>query len=300
MGASSWYQYRTIARLPSICGIAISIRNRIIISVKLSGISLPDLQIRIIYFGSRRIPERIDRRFPLSPTWALHWNRTRTGTATFGAQTWALNPEHVALILPRTSAHETLAEGEEHSYVHFSLGPRYYRTGGRLLVLPIALPIQELLGEVSDSFREKSVLDHRDEFSLHALLFLVLRGVPDHLWPEQPADSRIRRVLDILDERPGEKLANPTLARAAGLATSSFLRLFREQVGMSPQRYLLDRRLGESALLLAHSDESVEHVASRCGFCDRNYFSAMFGRHYGLGPAAYRKLSTSNTRKQCG
>jgi transcriptional regulator GlxA family with amidase domain len=84
---------------------------------------------------------------------------------------------------------------------------------------------------------------------VHALICLILRDIPDSFWPTPPADPRIQNALQTLDEQFGATIANPSLARAAGLATSSFLRLFTRQVGEPPQRYLMRRRIEQAPLL---------------------------------------------------
>lgn len=257
--------------------------------MKISGIALPDLHVQVVYFGSRSMTDPVRRQSSPSPCWVLHWNQTRTASIRFEGRLSRLGPDVLSLAAPRTIADETMERGEEHTYLHFMLGPRYDRVESRVLILPAAGPVRRLLKTLSDSYRRKDRLDHSDEFGVHALVCLVLREIPDSFWPPPPGDVRIRNALRMLDERFGEKITNPSLARTAGLATSSFLRLFARQVGEPPQRHLLRRRLEQAALLLTQTDRPIEDIAARCGFCDRNYFSLQFRRVYDAGPATFRR-----------
>jgi AraC family L-rhamnose operon regulatory protein RhaS len=62
-----------------------------------------------------------------------------------------------------------------------------------------------------------------------------------------------------------------------------------DEVGKPPARYLRETRLANAATMLAHSQASIEAIAEVCGFCDRNYFSTVFRKGYGVGPATYRR-----------
>jgi AraC-like DNA-binding protein len=254
-----------------------------------SGIALPDIHINVHYFGSRRFDRSVERETTPSPCWILHWNQTRTATLRFQGHFWRLPPTVLSLAAPRTITHETFELGEECTYLHFNLGPRYDRVESRVLVLPARGTIRALLKELSDDYRRKDRLDPVDEFGAHALIALVLRQIPPSFWPPPPRDPRIQTALGQLDERFGERITNPILAAAAHLSTSSFLRLFSEQVGEPPQRYLTRRRLEQAALMLAQTDRSIDDIAGACGFCDRNYFTACFKRHYNRGPAGFRR-----------
>jgi AraC-like DNA-binding protein len=258
-------------------------------AMKTPGIALPDLHMQVLYFGSRRLMNAVRRTARPAACWTLHWNQTHTATVAFGGRHWRLGPESLSLTAPRTVCEETLAPGEEHTYLHFVLGPRYDRVQSRVLVLPADGPVRELLKTLSDSYRRKNALEHGDAFGIHALICLVLREIPESFWPSLPTDPRIRRTLQTLDERFNEEITNPVLAADAGLATTSFLRLFAAQVGEPPQRYLLRRRLDRAANLLTQTDLSMDDIAEQCGFCDRNYFTSRFSRLYGRGPATYRR-----------
>ena len=104
--------------------------------VKISGIALPDLHVQVVYFGSRRFDRAVRRQTTPLPCWALQWNRTRTATIRFEGNLWRLGPDVMSLAAPRTVAAETMRLGEEHTYLHFMLGPRYDRVESQVLVLP--------------------------------------------------------------------------------------------------------------------------------------------------------------------
>lgn len=67
-------------------------------------------------------------------------------------------------------------------------------------------------------------------------------------------------------------------------------RVFFEETGKTPHKYLMDLRLSlAKKLLLQETFVSVEDVAMQCGFSDSFYFSTLFRRKIGITPSEYRK-----------
>ena len=67
-------------------------------------------------------------------------------------------------------------------------------------------------------------------------------------------------------------------------------KLFQKELGMTPHRYLMDKRLqhAASALLSAeHGGNAVAEIALMCGFRDPLYFSKAFKKRYGVAPSYY-------------
>jgi AraC family transcriptional regulator len=76
------------------------------------------------------------------------------------------------------------------------------------------------------------------------------------------------------------------LARAIGMSTFHFARLFVELVGVPPHRYLLEVRLRAAAAML-RDGRSVTDTCFACGFNNLSHFSRSFARRYGCSPSAY-------------
>jgi transcriptional regulator GlxA family with amidase domain len=102
-------------------------------------------------------------------------------------------------------------------------------------------------------------------------------------------DYRILQVLSHIESNLDGELSNSSLADHARLATNAFNRLFTEEVGTSPQKYVKKKKIDRACSLLHHSNYSIEKVAAETGFADRYHFSKIFKIHTGLSPARYRK-----------
>jgi len=73
------------------------------------------------------------------------------------------------------------------------------------------------------------------------------------------------------------------------MSANSFARLFKNQTGLSPQKYLTKARIENSCSMLHHSPLSINEIAEICGFSDRYYFTKVFNSVMKVPPAQYRK-----------
>ena len=84
-------------------------------------------------------------------------------------------------------------------------------------------------------------------------------------------------------------LALEEFARLSHRSLSTFKRDFRKYFNQSPGKWLLQKRLEYSAVLLKNPAVNVSQVALDCGFEDLSHFSRSFKDKFGSSPATYRK-----------
>ncbi|GHO41926.1 helix-turn-helix domain-containing protein [Ktedonospora formicarum] len=99
----------------------------------------------------------------------------------------------------------------------------------------------------------------------------------------------IRRSVDFIHAYYTQDLSLQQVAASASLSPYHFLRLFKQQIGITPHAYLRRLRLQQAALFLSQSDEPVSDIAYRLGFSSPAHLTEAFRRHYGLTPSQYRK-----------
>ena len=116
----------------------------------------------------------------------------------------------------------------------------------------------------------------------------------DRWRPSQKSPSldpqRLQRVLDYIEAFFHLDLRFEELAAEACLSPYHFSRLFREATGLSPHRYVIDRRIQAARQELAHSHLSLAEIALAFGFGSQANFSRVFRKATGLTPGQYREL----------
>lgn len=99
----------------------------------------------------------------------------------------------------------------------------------------------------------------------------------------------VNRAAQFIQTNLSEDIRIADLAADLGLSRSYFCRIFKEQMGQSPQEYLVGHRLDAAAALLAEQGLSQKETALRVGYSDVCTFSRMFKRKFGVSPGEYVK-----------
>ncbi|GAA5113005.1 AraC family transcriptional regulator [Alloalcanivorax gelatiniphagus] len=112
---------------------------------------------------------------------------------------------------------------------------------------------------------------------------------PDH------AAGRVGRLRAMLDEHAVEGLSLVEAAAVLGTSAPALVRAFRTEVGITPHRYLVARRLDLARTeLLAGS--SVADAAAASGFFDQAHLARHFRRYLGVAPGSYARSVSAGRR----
>lgn len=102
-------------------------------------------------------------------------------------------------------------------------------------------------------------------------------------------DSPLRPVLDAVIADPAADHRLEILAQRAALSQRHLTRLFAEQAGTSPARFVERARVEAAREMLERSDLGVPTVARRCGFGSPETMRRAFVRVLGVPPGDYRE-----------
>ena len=112
----------------------------------------------------------------------------------------------------------------------------------------------------------------------------LLPGALPDAEPPATIDPRITRAIERLRASPVERTSLIDLARGVGLSASRFRHLFRREVGMSAQSYVVWLRIYAACTSLAQG-ASLSDAALEAGFSDAAHFTRTFRRTFGLAPS---------------
>ena len=105
--------------------------------------------------------------------------------------------------------------------------------------------------------------------------------------PRPLPDPAIQRCLNYLQSHYTERLQVEDLGRVALRSVSHLLRTFKQQVGISPSRYLLGLKI-DKAKAMMQQGTSLADVAFETGFYDQSHFHRYFRLYTGLTPRQYQ------------
>lgn len=104
-------------------------------------------------------------------------------------------------------------------------------------------------------------------------------------------DHRIRKSINLMKEGMGDTLSLDEIASAAGLSRPHFYRLFRENLGITPNVYLNTLRMELAIDRLVTTDQAVTSIGLDLGFASQASFTRFFGANVGIPPTDYRRVA---------
>ena len=88
-------------------------------------------------------------------------------------------------------------------------------------------------------------------------------------------------------------------AKQTGRSLSSFKADFKKQLGTSPQKWLINRRLEYAHYLLSINSDTIAGIAYQCGFVNNTHFTKSYRNKYGVAPKNTKSIDTiSSTTKK--
>ncbi len=105
----------------------------------------------------------------------------------------------------------------------------------------------------------------------------------------RPNDRRLDSLVAWIEQNPAANLSITALARRCAMSERNFARRFVEQTGVSPARFVEQRRLDFCRQRLERQDITLEQLAQDSGLKSPEVLRRLFQRHLGISPSAYRE-----------
>jgi len=106
---------------------------------------------------------------------------------------------------------------------------------------------------------------------------------------EENEDERVRKVKDYITAQYMHDISLKDMADLVCMSDESFSRFFRNKTGRTPNRYLIDYRLGIAARMLLTTKLSVAEIGFSCGFNTLSHFNRLFRESKGCTPSEFRE-----------
>jgi len=225
-----------------------------------------------------------------APYWRWYWVDRPGASINLGKKQFKLVPDQVVLIPPNThfSAHNRKVIG--FLYIHFFVEANYEQTAPDLIVLPLAAEQRRFIRKFAAQFQALEREEVSPLLSLPlALVSLALSVTERDHWTSSHQDARVIGAIQHIESDYPAAGPNSALARRAGMNINAFIRLFKRATSQTPRQYLQNLRLKEASSLLHHSQLSIEAIAEKTGFNDRQHFNRMFRKRFRITSAQLRK-----------
>ncbi|WP_138494882.1 AraC family transcriptional regulator [Paenibacillus pinistramenti] len=132
------------------------------------------------------------------------------------------------------------------------------------------------------------------ETRLTGLLHLMLSDLVEHspaapsLHKESRAEIYVEQARDFIELNFAQKITIEDLARFIGLNRSYLCSLFKQQMNISLQDYLVRFRIGKACEMMGNAELSIGDISRSVGYNDPLLFSKIFKKIKGISPKQYR------------
>lgn len=140
-----------------------------------------------------------------------------------------------------------------------------------------------------------------------AELAKTLRRAKDELLSEQSllntehegsTELIVASIVQYLHTNYDREINFAKIAEAYNFSSSYLTKIFREQSGKPPIRYLIEYRVQVAKGLLRDTSLNVKEIAEKTGFVDQFYFSKCFKSYCGVTPSQYKEKRENNYKSE--
>ena len=132
--------------------------------------------------------------------------------------------------------------------------------------------------------------DHmRRMASFYDAISTLIDSDPDRRPERHHSDRRyVDMAIRLMTESFDKRIKISEIAGRVGINRSYLADIFKREMNMSPQTFLINYRLEKAAQLLLETRDSIGDIANSVGYNDPLAFSKAFKQRYGESPSAYR------------
>lgn len=157
--------------------------------------------------------------------------------------------------------------------------------------------IEQLFWEMFEEY--EAYYNHTDKI-LRGMIFRLFTMITRYRSPKEDiltfSKSDIHPVifnaLSYISSHYYETPSLKTVAKYVNVSPTYFSKLFKKQMNTSYSDYMLLIRLQKSRILLMQTRLSISQIAENTGFCNGNYLSNQFKKHYHETPLQFRKRAS--------
>lgn len=110
-----------------------------------------------------------------------------------------------------------------------------------------------------------------------------------HVEDSESSTSASFQAMRYMDLHYHDDIQISDIAHSVGVHPNYLSLLFKEEIGISPKKYLTNLKINKAKKLLVESDDPINVISSSVGFADALAFSKFFRKELGISPSEYRK-----------
>jgi len=138
----------------------------------------------------------------------------------------------------------------------------------------------------------KEVYTQNNELIMSQLLIVLILAIIKSFHLEdknqEKKDDLAANIKKYIDENYKDNISLNSISKIFFITSDYVSHIFKEEFGISPIKYLINKRINVSKYLLMNTNRSVNLIAFEVGYDNPAYFSSLFRKIEGISPANFR------------
>jgi len=150
---------------------------------------------------------------------------------------------------------------------------------------------RRLLSEIrAEGFASRLYVESlANELVVHLLRhYSTARKIDDARSPRLPR-YKLDRATEYIDDHLRENLTLEEISQSLSMSPYHFAHVFKQTVGLTPHRFVTQRRMELAKALLRETLLSITQIAQQVGYSNQSHFSVVFHQCTGQTPSEYRR-----------
>ena len=259
--------------------------------------------INLNYFGSESCRPGYTFGPFVRTSYVLHMIRSGRGRLMKRGRNYEIGPGQAFLIYP---GEETVYQADsEDPWSYMWIGFHGFRADEmtKRIGFSPSMPVvtcgnMDRLCDVMGQLLESKELNYVNELYRMSALYELIALLTEYgkAQVEEPVSAvstdvmYVKTAVNMLINSVGTQIRVADVAKAIGISRSYLTGIFKKEMKVSPQKFLMDFRMEKAASLLRSTDSPVGVIAAEVGYADPLSFSKVFRKQFGINPSEYRRL----------
>lgn len=145
---------------------------------------------------------------------------------------------------------------------------------------------------IREDFEQTNLLSEANRNLVFYLLHKLMENTESRS-QNKSGEKQMSDILYYINHNFTQKLTVESTAKVFGFASNYFGKMFFQRAGISFNDYVNNVRLNYGYSLVIENEQSIEEIATACGFGDRTYFATKFRRQFGMTPTECREKNAA-------
>ena len=134
-----------------------------------------------------------------------------------------------------------------------------------------------------------SIYKNDDEISTLKISSTLTSILSYFIVQSSSAYGKFNKAIEYISRHYNQPLSLTYLANLCDYSPEYFSNKFKLVFGVSPQKFIINKRLTQAKILLISTNKSIREIGEEIGYPDQMHFSKIFTKENTLSPSVYRK-----------